>query len=145
MTTLEDLIDALGKATGPDRWLDANIYVMAHEQTIEIFGGNIVSNGRCVIGYIDPGKESINFTPSGIGERIPYYTAWTDAAISLVRRVLPRFDYGLSDLGEDGSEGRVWKHGYHNDTVVLAYATTPALALVLATLRSLHQEKNNAE
>ena len=101
MQKLEELIAALEKATGPDRWCDANIHVMAHGQTIEIFGGNIVSNGHCVIGWLDPGKVNVNFTTSGIGEKIPRYTASIDAAVALVERVLPGWTWDIGGCPED--------------------------------------------
>ncbi|NTG01837.1 hypothetical protein G6L30_17100 [Agrobacterium rhizogenes] len=147
MEKLEELIAALEKATGPDRWCDANIYAMAHGQTIQIFGGNIVSNGHSVIGWLDPGKVNVNFTPSGIGELIPRYTASIDAAVALVERVLP--GWRIENLSEWDAEilrdQGPWMcdlvqrrlEFFDRKSAKCSHAPTAALALCIATLRAL--------
>ena len=162
MQKLEELIAALEKAEGSDRWLDANIYMLAHGQTMEIFGGNIVSNGHSVIGWLDPSEANVNFTPSGIGEQIPRYTESVDACIAMIEHVLPRavisLFVGHLTSAKDGSGSRAQvqrgKGRKCPDTGIrwpklrgeCFHAHTPALALLIATLRAkLSQEKNNAE
>lgn len=68
------------------------------------------------------------------------YTSSIDAAVALANRVLPGWDWGVESFGEDGAQGRVWKHGWHDDTVVRADRRHPAIALLISTLRALQSK-----
>lgn len=98
MTTIAELIGRLERATGPDRWIDAHIHGVHFNQEISVNEGGMVLTDHCVLGWIDPGKENINFNPSGIGERMLRYTASIDAAIALAERVLPGCDICTQDI-----------------------------------------------
>lgn len=66
-----------------------------------------------------------------------------EAAASLVGAVLPGWDWGVMSYGVDGAEGRVWKHGYHDNTVVISdKGATPAVALVIAILKAAQQQNS---
>lgn len=71
---------------------------------------------------------------------VPHFTSSIDAAVSLAERVMPGWDWGAKSFGEDGAQGKVWKHGWHDDTVIYADHSSPVIALVLATLRALQQK-----
>ena len=60
-----------------------------------------------------------------------------DAAMTLVPE---GWDWCAETFGEDGAHGKVWRHGWHDDTVIHSNAATPALALTAASLRALAQE-----
>lgn len=60
-------------------------------------------------------------------------SAYIDAAATLVPE---GWDYGVQCLGEDGSTASVWRHGWHDDTVIMCHTQEPAPALVSAALRA---------
>ena len=124
MTDLTSLIEKLEKAEGPDRFLDARI---------------------CWALGLEPwaGTDEIHLTHFGIGSRIdkrtPAYTSSIDAAVSLAERVLPGCRWELTTTGYKPGASLVTDVG-----IVGAYGSTPAIALVLATLRAL-QSKGGAQ
>jgi hypothetical protein len=151
MQKLEELIAALEKATGPDRWLDAKIDAALRVGTVKMRGGGYEwawSNfpvwahhkqhqGMC-------GVQHANGDLGLVWDSDPF-TSSIDAAVALVGRVLPGWVWGISALGDVLL--------YERDDSPAAYRTkikldhpVPAIALCLATLRSkLTQEKNNAD
>lgn len=107
---MRDLIAKLEKLKGPDREVDGLLAAHFHVKQI---------TGTWPDWCIDPPV-----------------TASLDAAIALVERVLPGWDWGVMSAGEDGSEGKLWQHGWHDDTVVHAFHALPAIALIIALLKA---------
>lgn len=99
---IQELIALCEAAEGPDRWIDAHIHGIHFKQEISVNEGGMVLTDHCVLGWIDPGKEKINFNPSGIGEKMLRYSESVDAAIALAERVLPGWG-GLLSLGSGTS------------------------------------------
>lgn len=146
--TLEDLIDALGKATGPDRELDTKIWLLTTSGATRRTQHIVSSTGAWPTYDIDETRDA-----TGALIIVPAVTASIDAAVTLVEQVRPDWrienlcewdherlrDRGpwMCDLVERGKDCLTGK------SAKCAHAPTPAIALVLATLRSLHQEKNN--
>ncbi len=148
MTDLTSLIEKLEKAEGPDRWLDAKIDAALRIGSIKMQGDgsgydwawekfpvwahHTQARGMCGVRH-ESGDLGL------VWDSQPF-TSSIDAAVSLAERVLPGWDWGTQSFGEDGAHGRVWKHGWHDDTVVRADHSSPVIALVLATLRALQSQ-----
>lgn len=109
-----DLIAKLEALDGPSREVDL-------ELTTKFFGGREADLHRA------HGLHCYDFTSS------------LDAAIALVERMLP--GWLIASLGQD--DGKKWhaelRQGYRTSysTVALAGAPTPAIALLIATLKAL--------
>lgn len=71
MTDLNELLERVKAATGPDRFLDEDIASELEN------GWKWNESARCFV------------TPEGFMDTAPKYTASTDAALALVERVLP--------------------------------------------------------
>lgn len=120
---LSELITRLEKLTGPDKeidfWLSARLFDPSHE-TDEALQADIDLVG------ID-----------GMVIDAPF-TASLDAAVALTERLLP--GWTIASIGQDDRKG--WHaelregHRTSYSTVQLAGAPSPAIALVLATLRA---------
>lgn len=135
MSDLSSLIARLEAAEGPSREFDRDIALTVDGFVYEKRGKDAkpwfyhsTLRGRRQL--ISPYNS----------ERLPAYTSSIDAAVSLAERVLPGWDWGTQSFGEDGAQGKVWKHGWHDDTVIYADHSSPVIALVLATLRALQQK-----
>lgn len=143
MTALSSLISRVEKATRPSEELDAHIRcaLLADDQA---YVKQSEYNGAwCVYSGEYNGKPRL-VEPQR--RRIPHtlwvaeYSSSIDAAVALAERVLPGWDWSAESFGADGAHGRVWKHGWHDDTVVRADHFSPVIALVLATLRALQSK-----
>ncbi|NTG48630.1 hypothetical protein G6M04_14650 [Agrobacterium rhizogenes] len=148
MQKLEELITALEMATGPNYALEVEIFKYLHPEYADYVqgrGGLVHTNDGCdqrVLSDVRPGN----------------YTSSIDAAIALTERLLPGWSWTTSDRNrriiapkrEDGPWGAVnspaWWDEDESDEYFEAFASTPAIALVLSTLRAkLSQEMNNAD
>lgn len=139
MTDLTTLIAKLEAATGPDRELDVAISCAIDGRVLEKRGNDrkewLYPQGKDG-GRQDPGPYGYTTNMS------PSFTASIDAAVALAERVLPGLDWGAYSFGEDGAQGKVWKHGWHDDTVIYGDHPSPAIALVIAILRAKQAEGN---
>lgn len=138
---LSGIIERLEKATGPSRYDDCHLWVVAK-------GGD----ARMVV--CDSSEKSFVWERGIDGmwiravvefSEVPKYTASVDAAIALAERVLP--GWTIASIGQDDRKG--WhtelRQGYRTSysTVALGGALAPAIAICLATLRAL-QSKGEA-
>lgn len=120
---LSDLIERVKKLTGPCRETDA-LVCAASGYEVRPHGGR---------DYYEP-IVGVSW------QEVPSYTASLDAAVALTERLLPGADWKASVAGWD----RHWadisgaKHIY-------AEGTTPALALILATLRAYAVKEGQAD
>jgi len=121
MTNLQDLLERVTAATGPDRELDAAI---ALTQGWPVYRGD---------NWIGPHAEI----------SVPAYTASLDNAVALIESRLPGWWWAVGHYGPHGKctanvsrDGK--KHG--NDVV----GATPALALLAALLRTLVAQQSDA-
>ena len=120
MTETEKLIERLEKATGPDRELDAAIWVATTEGvrlTKNSFGGTLVEQ-HGVAWRLD--------------EAVHHFTASLDAALALVERGRPECRPTLWK-----NHSREWGVNFEPGGADTAYASSHALALCLALLRTL--------
>jgi len=153
MQKLEELIAALEKADGPRRDLDADILEAtggcAHRET-EYY---CIEDGNDV----DSGFTCKRCHKDTYGERVPTFTASMDAALALLAIVKPgwfwRGGYVPAGKYERGEYQHGWGHisrtdasNCDRDDEFTGWAATPALAILIATLRAkLSQENNNAD
>ena len=136
MMELGELIERVEKLTGPDREVDCEI---AWATGWDIEATNYSGTWRRAF-------------PSwrGVGERthraadnwgVPPFTASLDAAVALVERVLPAWSWECRASGTgDKGQATVWnpiKAPGHNDEQLAYNCPSPAIALVLATLRAV--------
>lgn len=124
---LSALIEKLEKAERPNYALEVEIFKFFNPDYRDYV------EGRGGLVHRNDGEDQRVLS----NVRPPNVTASIDAAVSLAERVMPGWDWGMQSFGEDGAQGKVWKHGWHDDTVVRAYHASPTIALVLATLRAL--------
>lgn len=126
-----DLIAKLEALDGPDREVDADIYI-AFNIPMER-AGRIDRLGGCV-GWWP--KDA----PYESAVDVPRYTASLDAAIALVERVLPGNHLRI-DIGDDGLHAANifgdWGDSHANAS------SSPAIALLIALLRA--KEARDAE
>lgn len=130
---MRDLIAKLEALDGPSREVDAEIATAVD--------GYVTQPNKGWPEKIDYGRAHpdgyVIWPGHGFDQLVPKYTASLDAAVALVERVLPGWDWAVSNLGEDGCEGNVWKHGWHDDTVIRGFHNHPTIALLIAALKAL--------
>jgi hypothetical protein len=139
--TLLGLADRCEQATGPDRELDCEIWADANDLKLEWQGNCLVAGIEGVIGWIDPGEHSRNFSTnrSATGPAaIPAYTASLDAAMTLVPEGWEVALYwGMSGFKPEAQlerdELRLKNPGFEP---ISGTAETIALALCAAALRA---------
>lgn len=132
MVDLSKLIGKVKAATGPDRGLDMAL--------LEMQGWSEMPEGHRLHGiWVREIWEDCFFD----GEQ-PHYTASVDAALDLVERCLPGWDYSIENMHEDGCYGKVWKNGWHDDTFVAEVAPTAPLAILLAAFTALLSLKDKS-
>lgn len=139
ITRLRSLLERCEKASGPDRELDADLAVaMGHFdyrlryglEDCRIVRGRIIDANQVEVGVV--GKGGLLFI-----DDLPKFTASLDAAVALIEKALPGWDWRGQSMGSDGCFAEVWWHGWRDDTVIHAEAKSPTLALLSALLKAL--------
>jgi hypothetical protein len=121
---LEDLRDRLGKATGPDRELDATLARIA----------GIEFRSRRTLGGVNKGREWFVGSLGGIQEwsrHPPSYTASIDAAVTLCP---PDTNWDLEVHTSEGIAATFYVGGCGDGMNIIEFGSTPALALCLACI-----------
>lgn len=130
MTTLQDLLERVEKAEGPDREIDVALWL--HTTPGATRRGTHVKHAHSDAEWdVDETRDATGYLVV-----VPAYTASLDAALALVERKLPGWTWRL-DSPDSASEpafarlsGPEWRSG-------AGWAKTPALALLAALLRAL--------
>ncbi|MGX5719875.1 hypothetical protein [Shinella zoogloeoides] len=136
MADLSSLIARLEKAEGPDRELDRDIALTVDGFVYEKRG----KDAKPWFYHSTIGGRRQLISPYN-SERLPAYTSSIDAAVSLAERVLPGRSVMMG--WRQSSETKPWARvGHWTDPD--ATGATPAIALVLATLRALDQKNGEA-
>ena len=145
MSDLSSLIARLEKAEGPSRDLDAYIHFRDRVSRIEKIAA-------AKTGHINIQGSDFSGGTVLLGENVPVYTSSIDAAVSLATRVLPGWGWGVEskthhimaclnpEFGEPVGKHPHWAAISNVSTRTFEDAATPAMALVLATLRALQQK-----
>jgi hypothetical protein len=134
---LEALRERVGKATGPDREIDALVWLKCCP---EAFDDQAFWSWR---GMQPKGISDRALDDVKVGyarSRAPFFTASLDAALALVERVLPGWGWQIKRYGEDGEhEAYLWppSEADHSRLHAECQHTTPALALLSALLSAL--------
>ena len=113
---LAGLIERLEKATGPDGAIDDLLYWTLKQH---------------------PAK--------GPFARIPAYTDSIDAALGLVERVLPGWMWYVGSVGENDMPQATITEPVEDCRDFVGHAPTAPLAILLALLRALAQESQDAQ
>lgn len=130
---LEELLERVKAATGPDRELDGDI--------AEALGINPKGSFRM--------RSSPDKAAFGIGAYSSWkpdpLTASIDAALALVERVLPGWTYNFGNVGEDDCGWACLTQPEGDCTDFGASAPTIPLAILAALLQALTSERTNVQ
>lgn len=121
---LDELIEKLEKAEGPNYRLEIDIFKLFNPEYAEYV------EGRGGLVHVNDGEDQRVLS----NVRAPNYTASLDAAVALAERVLPGWRWAVT------SRGTAWCNTADLPTPSIhlrADAATPALALCLATLKAV--------
>ncbi len=136
--SLERLIERVKAATGPDRELDCRI---AYELDFEVEGMAAPFRSYCDVHDLKWGDiaRHANSPQSILSHNLPRFTASIDAALALVERLLPGWNYTFS-------RGHCeLRHPKHRAKDVQAFGKTTPLAILAALLSSLKETSNDHE
>ena len=133
MTEMGSLIERARSATGPDRELDADIY-------LGLLGGEVQwrQANYTMEMYPVARRPSANHVGGYEHEQVPLYTASIDAVLALVERCLP--GWWVHGLGKSPLHGLWWCTLYSLDAkkaVEVEEFDTPPLAILSALLQAL--------
>ena len=139
---LTGLIERLEAATGPDRELDRAIMALSYTWERRYIGGrcdpSCCPEGAHLDGvWVDPATDRWKTTARNGFE----FTASLDAAMALVERVQPGWNCSAINLKPDPCEAYVWRRSERCVRDVGGKGPTPAIALLIALLRTLETEQ----
>ncbi|SOC45718.1 hypothetical protein SAMN05892877_117107 [Rhizobium subbaraonis] len=133
---LDELIERLEKAEGPDRELDSRIWLETSPGVTRSVQHVVSATGAWPPYDIDETRDE-----TGRLITVPSFTASLDAAVELAERVLPGCRWGVTqgDTPEDDFQGNVWPgvQPYQADFDVFGYHKSAPLALCLAILKAV--------
>lgn len=154
MTNLTPLIDRVAGAGGADREIDAALHVALikpeqYQDDLRYF--RLPTPSMDHMEMCAPGTYWLKQRSGASLHTAPAYSESLDAALSLVARVLPGWSYAHGnqaprfDANPRGHDhwARVFPRYEQQDGSGNQYASTPALALILAMLRA--KENDNAK
>lgn len=137
-----DLVERVESGTGSDRELDCLIDAALDGRSISESGNMILArNSRpphdtYILGWIDPGKTSRNFSEGPSRPPVPRYTASLDAVVSLIEQKLPGWEWLKHE------PGRMWVAmkpiGYR--VKLSGSGSSDARALLAACLRAIEAQ-----
>ena len=139
MTTLDELIERVERASGPDRVIDFHLATLTNKQMADdlLIADNITYSSDC--------EFVLTFTAANAAlgrgyygnHMIPEYTASLDAAVALCERVLPGYFWGVNSNKYEIGNRIAWvAEIYTSEPAIEARAHSEALALVAAVLRT---------
>lgn len=143
-----DLVERVESGTGGDRELDCLLDAALDGRSISESGNMILArNSRpphdtYILGWIDPGKTSRNFSEGPARPPVPRYTTSLDAVVSLFEQRLP----GWCWQTKRGfvCEAIVWQvcRDYDDEgcPTIGAHSVSPARALLAACLRATQSQ-----
>lgn len=132
MTDYASLIERLEKADGPDRNLDGAIYWHLLEE----------NRAERELWWVE---LQFSATPENVDWRKPF-TSSLDAALSLVERKLPGWVWGVTSPDNPEDDPALQRQHFtarlrKSVVIIRAHAPTPALAVCLALLRALSEQR----
>jgi len=147
MSQIAELIKRVEGLTGPDRETDARVWCLLNPGTV--YKDHFEAYGRprqTQVQYTEPPKRTRLVT----GGHRPHADDWTasiDAVVALIERVLPgwRIEARIGQWPPHEPRRTVlWNNDTKQQSSVFGYsadAPTPALALLLALLRSMESDR----
>lgn len=167
MVELSELIERVEKAVGPDRDLDALIWVATGPATNASGWCGFALDEGWRYEYEASGHfpgEVMEFAVNSAGQRLPQalreapvFTFSVDAALALVEKMRPGYRWGVSSVAikigaypdgktayGEGFRAHVTKNSPLRPMPSTADAPTPALAIIRALLRSLDTDNKGA-
>lgn len=126
MMELTELIERVEALSGPDREASRDIWM--YFGTPEWKRAYIEAQAPCGC----PHEQAVEYSV----RHLPDITASIDAALSFAERVMPGWTWCVGTDGSDDFFANVW-NGVEEAN---AYAPTPPLAIILATLRAKAEE-----
>lgn len=133
--THADLLARVEAATGPDRELDAALWLDFTPGATRRASTVKSSKGLWPDYTIDETREA-----GGALIVVPAYTASLDAALALVERVLPGWVWSVGNLASGG--GQAYLMRAQSAALIGGKASTPALALLAAMLKALMAQES---
>lgn len=130
----DGLIERLEAATGPDRELDAELMAITHYEDDRHIGG-MWDDGEKAIDHVWVDKKSDQWRSTAAHR----FTSSLDECIAFLGSVLPGALWSVCAM-EDGPQAQVIRpmaDGNYVGGLTSAGAKSPAIALLLATLRAL--------
>lgn len=149
MADYSDLIARLEKAEGPQQELDARIIAALLAPASATVAQSPINGRWCVFNGEWNGKPRLWETPTGFRADHESVTGSLDAAIALTEKMLPGWGWNVERYGHS-CEGTLIEIGSHPDEADREWSATshtPAIALLIATLKalqSLEQKDANA-
>lgn len=138
-----DIIKRLEDATGPDRGLDAIIWLETTEGATRVKTPVKSSTDAWPPYVIDETRD-----PAGRLITVQTYTASIDAAIALVERTLKTYSLSMGiDPSGNGASLVIWPNGFSGYTELGPYegcATSLPVAILLALFRALEAKEQAA-
>ena len=128
MSDLSSLIARLEAAEGPDRELDCHLWVAAQGGDARM--NYVESESKCFVW--ERGLDGMWIRGVVNFRAVPSYTSSIDAAVSLAERVLPGNQVNVTKF-----TSTVARASIGNGWIAASTHKTPALALVLATVKAL--------
>lgn len=122
MSTLQELIARVEAASGPDREIDARIYLYCSDARNEF-----VADDGAGVRYKDFERQGRHLS----WDRVPNYSRSVDAVTTLIMGANLSWDWWVNSSGKAGIRFDDYEAGVAGD------GSTPALALVAALLRAL--------
>ena len=137
MTSLSSLLARIESATGPDREIDAALWLACFEPGCVAFD-DIKFHTEHYDNYISRTFVSCDLGDLPVDQFDPpllYYTASLDAAIALCERVLPGWSWTV-DSGYAANHQKSHAEAWTGDDEGSGDAATPALALCAAIIKA---------
>jgi hypothetical protein len=154
-TALDEMIERISKATGPDREIDCALHVALFGWKLARLGKDYDGGNECAVWTRD-GELIAGFAYPPWGKLDPYYhvpdvgyTASLDATIALCVRVLPGWHWHVETIAKPHTQwiAEIYDHEADRPRRVKQghSKATPALALCLAILRALTAQKTGGD
>lgn len=146
MTDLSALIERVESGVGSDRELDCLIWAALDGRTVRYHNNNLLARSKaaphdeCVLGWIDPGRVSRNFSDAPKMPPVEPFTGSIDAALSLIEAKLPGWRWSSGCFGVE-FKGNCWSIA--DEIEFTAFGKSPARALLAAALRAIQESRND--
>ena len=127
------ILDRLRSAETGSRELDFHVY--AESNNSELIGHWRMTRRENPSDWLDLDE------PSWPNSGVPPYTASIDAALALVDKMLPGWDWEVGRYHRLTFQAVLWERGYRDKTQILGHGASPALAIVTALFTAIEAKE----